>query len=531
MRIRTLSFFPAITVLVLLTGYVSLTAQNNVRMTVAVTNPDGSPVMNLTQPDFSIKDSGKVGAIESFAGPNATAAKPPGLSPDEYSNTTDAGQSGATFIVLDTIHTRYVDERDMRELILKSLARAGQARHPVTLGILSEKGLSIYHDLHSGSDVLLAGLVKAGVGGMKGQVAPAGVNETDVTAEAARLSAFAKGDQSNPAPADRLLRSNVNWPLIMYQDIAHAAYGLPGRKMLVWVTNAVPFEINPKTMMFQSTQESNRGVSVNGEAAGGMKNTLTDDQVKSTLPVWRQAMHDLFAAGVAIYPVEARNSFTAGSDAMTQARMKELALITGGKAFFGSNDPFPELVKMATSNTAGYTMTYTSDAAGSDFHAVQVRVSNTTYPVLQAAGYFPAPALDNAGVGQQVGSALQSPLEYTGLAFKVAVAGTENGAGGKKKLNLVITIPGEAGVVNASTGKADIGLVAIAKNAKGETLGKMNEGAGGQFPPEAVAQIKEMGFQLKRSFEVSPGESTVHFVIRDNQTGRMGSIIFPLKVQ
>jgi len=59
----------------------------------------------------------------------------------------------------------------------------------------------------------------------------------------------------------------------------------------------------------------------------------------------------------------------------------------------------------------------------------------------------------------------------------------------------------------------------------------MNEGAGGKFPPDAVAQIKQLGFQLKRSFEVSPGECTVRFLVRDNQSGRVGDVIFPLSVK
>ena len=44
-------------------------------------------------------------------------------------------------------------------------------------------------------------------------------------------------------------------------------------------------------------------------------------------------------------------------------------------------------------------------------------------------------------------------------------------------------------------------------------------------------RIKELGFQLKRSIEVPVGDFTLHFVIRDNQTGRVGSLIAPLNVK
>jgi len=82
--------------------------------------------------------------------------------------------------------------------------------------------------------------------------------------------------------------------------------------------------------------------------------------------------------------------------------------------------------------------------------------------------------------------------------------------------------------VNEATGVVDVGFVAEATNAAGQKLGTMNEGAGVKFPPEAVAQIKETGFQLKRLFDVSPGECTVRFLVRDNQSGKTGDVIFPL---
>ena len=76
------------------------------------------------------------------------------------------------------------------------------------------------------------------------------------TAEAARLTAFSKGDLSNATPPEQLVRSNAEMPMMMFQDVGHAAYGLPGRKALVWVTNAVPFDIDPKTFNFVSPKET-----------------------------------------------------------------------------------------------------------------------------------------------------------------------------------------------------------------------------------------------------------------------------------
>ena len=511
----------------------SLWAQDNVVVTVSVTGADHAPLMTLGKPDFTVQESGKPRVVTTFVGPDAKPAAPPQLQPNEFSNMPDFREtSGAIFVVLDTIHTRYIDERDERQLILKFLGKAAQARHAVTLGILSDKGLRVIHDYRTGSDVLLAALVKTGLGGMKGVALPPGVSDAAVADDAARLVSFSKGEQSNATPPEQLLRSNIDLSLIMFQDIAFASDGLPGRKSLVWVTNAIPFDIDPKSMQFQSPKETSQGVAVNGVAAGGMRDALTQAEIKRIGAMWRHSMRALFDGGVAIYPVEVRGSLASGSEAFTQQRMKALALLTGGKPFYGSNDPFPEILSTSSGNTAGYELGFSVDASASpEFHRIQVTANRQNVQVDHAAGYFPHEGTPKSRAADEIGLAMGSPLEYTGIRFKVAVAGIEEGSGGKKKVNLVISLPGNVGILNESTGMVDVGFLAAATNAKGDKVGTMNEGAGGKFPPEAVAQIKELGFQLKRSFEVSPGECNVRFLVRDNQTGRMGDVFFPLNVK
>jgi len=520
-------------------------AQDNVVITVSATAADNSPLMTLGKPDFTVEESGKARAITTCVGPEAKHAAPPQLQPDEFSNLPDFREtSGAIFVVFDTIHTRYVDERDARTEVLKFLGKAAQAKHAVTLGILSGKGLYIYHDYRTGSDVLLAAMAKAGLGGMKGVAATQGVNETEVNAEAARLTAFSKGDRSNATPEEQLLRSNIDMPLTMFQDVAFAAAGLPGRKSLVWVTNAVPFDIDPKTMQFKSPQVNSRGAAVGGTtgspgsagapgvAVGGSKDVLTDAEKKRIAPIWRSSMRAMFDGGVAVYPVEVRGSASSATNTLTQVAMKELAILTGGKAYFGSNDPFPDILQTSNGNTAGYEIGYASDpSTNSDFRRMDVTANHQNVIINHPAGYFPYEGTPKSRAGEEIGLAMGSPLEYTGIRFKVTVTGFEDGSAGKKKVNLLISLPGNVGILNETTGTVDVGFLAAAINTKGEKVGTMNEGAGGKFPPEAVAQIKETGFQLKRSFEVAPGECNVRLLVRDNQTGRMGDIFFPLNVK
>src|SRR5271165_670895 len=525
MRIRRFLLFVSVCLPLALSGF----AQDNVRLTVTVTGSDGAPVRVLKKADFSLQDSGKPRTIDTFVSPLAPLVAPQ-LEANEYSNAPIAGEAGTIFVVLDTIHTRYIDERDMRELILKFLGNAAQAKRAVALAILSAKGLRVYHDYQTSSNVLLAGLIKAGLGGMKGGTPPAGVNDAEVTAEAARLTAFSKGDLANPTPPEQLVRSSVDMPMIMFQDVGHAAYGLPGYKALVWVTNITPFDIDPKTFQFMSNKEVNQGVAVAGAQTGGTKDALSNDEIKRILPIWRRSMRSLSEGGVAVYPVEARGSSSAGANTYTNNTMKLLGQLTGGKGFYGSNDPFPEILQISNGNLAGYALGFAGDAnPSSGFHRVQV-TANKPGSVLNAPlGYFPLEGTLKSRAQDDVSLGLQSPLAFTGLPFSVQFTGNEDNAG-KKKVNMAISLRGDSGVLNEATRTVDLAVIAVAKDAKDATVGKLNENSGGQFPPEAVAQIKELGFQLSRSIEVPTGDFTLHFVIRDNQTGRMGSLIVPLKV-
>jgi len=509
-----------------------ISAQESMSVTISAATPTGAPETGLTKTDFKVQDSGKERTITSFVGPHPHAAAPAKLPPNEFSNIPDVRDtSGAVFVVLDTVHTLYIDEGETRAQILKFLANAAQAKRAVTLAILSEKGFRLYHDYRSGSDVLMAALIKAGLGGTKGATPPAGVNEAAVTAEAERLTAFSKGEGSNASPRERM-QMIVDLPMRMFQEVGLAAAGLPGRKMLVWVTNDVPFDIDPKTKQFKSPVESSHGVSVGGATVGGTKDALSTAEVKNIMPIWRRGVRALFDGGVSVYPVEVRGSSAAGAASLSIDTMKTLAQLTGGKAFYGSNDPFPDMLSIAATNTAGYTLGVGNDAStGTDFHPIDVSVSHPNIQLNQSAGYFPHEGNPKSRAGQEVGLAMSSPLEFTGVLFRITVAGMEEGSGGKKKVNLTITLPGDSGILNEAAGSVNVGFLAEATNASGQKVGTMNEGAEGKFPPDAVAHIKELGFQLKRSFEVPPGECSVRFLVRDNQTGRTGDLIFPLTVK
>jgi hypothetical protein len=50
------------------------------------------------------------------------------------------------------------------------------------------------------------------------------------------------------------------------------------------------------------------------------------------------------------------------------------------------------------------------------------------------------------------------------------------------------------------------------------------------LPPAAVSQVESGGLTYANSLNLPPGDYTVHLVVRDNQSGKIGSVVAQLKV-
>ncbi len=51
-----------------------------------------------------------------------------------------------------------------------------------------------------------------------------------------------------------------------------------------------------------------------------------------------------------------------------------------------------------------------------------------------------------------------------------------------------------------------------------------------RFKTESVQKIRHDGFTYQNTLELAPGEYTVRFIVRDNLSGRIGSLSAPLKL-
>lgn len=77
----------------------------------------------------------------------------------------------------------------------------------------------------------------------------------------------------------------------------------------------------------------------------------------------------------------------------------------------------------------------------------------------------------------------------------------------------------------------NIDFAAAAREPAGKVVATNGRTLDAHLKPESLQQIRSSGITYKGALELAPGEYSVRFVVRDNLTGRLGSVTAPLRVQ
>ena len=127
---------------------------------VTVTDGKDKPVHGLTQPDFTVKEDGKVQAIKNFEEYDATVEQTPSqLPPGTYSNRQAATPTAFNILLLDNVSTgpekTLAIERQQAIKYLKTLPEGNQV---AIMKMEFVGGVSVVQGFTSNRDVLLAAI-------------------------------------------------------------------------------------------------------------------------------------------------------------------------------------------------------------------------------------------------------------------------------------------------------------------------------------------------------------------------------------
>ena len=282
---------------------------------VVVTDKQGKPVSGLKAEDFTIEEKGKKQKIAVFQTPEEAQQQntPPQLGPGLYTNRPEFRSPGGplTVLLLDAANTPFQDQAYSRQQMLKYVSQ--QAKPGTRMGVFTlTNSLRVLQDFTVDPEILLAALKKYQPQEpiLQNGVPPpisAGAQTLGArqAATVAQVESIAQGFQS--VQMSYALDRRVDITLNAMRSLARILGGIPGRKNIVWLTAAFPFELIPQDRNVSEAElvadlPNIQHKNVDTIATGSVAAT----QRQSYAPEIRQAAAELSTAQVAIYPVDVR---------------------------------------------------------------------------------------------------------------------------------------------------------------------------------------------------------------------------------
>src|SRR5580692_12075217 len=540
-----------------------------------VTDTSGNHITGLKQEDFTVLENGaeqKIATFEEITSDPHRLSRP--KNPNEFNIALAGGTSArrVTLIVLDLINMPFLDQVNARTELLKYLTKSVNEREPTGLYTLTRSGVQVVHDFTSDPRILVAALhvVKGDtyqmvdsdeeVEAITGTASPDGSSgapssggssksggetpksggsskgnaQAAVQGEAQKLQTMMEDSELNFKAFEQ--RVAITYTLDGLQTVAQALAGVPGRKSLIWASGGFPFNVSDNTM----------------QLAPAGRDTLAD-----VLPLYERTWQLLNDAEISLYPVDVKGlqvTSMAGAPVRnpgknysrrmqnrqfdTQSSFQTFAEMTGGRAYYGSNDLEKGFREAVNDSAEYYMLGYYIDRSETKpgWRKLTVKAKREHVEVRARSGFF----VTNAAIDPErsrksdISSALQSPLDYTSLALVARWDKIEPGKEpGRKHVTFVIRLAPDAGVINdADNNHVALDFVAMAKSPEGKPMGSpMGQKVDVHLTPERLSAIRQQGVVYRDGLDLAPGEYTIRFVVRDDLSGRTGSVAAPLKVE
>lgn len=521
-----------------------------IQVPVVVTDKSGKHLHGLNKEDFTILENGKAQKVSAFEEVNASAAPlvEPARSAGQFRNLTfDSSQPrNVVVIALDTVNTPFLDQTYGRRELIKYLAKNVDSGQVLALMVITSHGLKIIQGLN-GDPVKLAEALKRVSGELPALTGvSADAQESAFTGDSQQLSqavGAASGNDSvlgslnsfvehgDAIEAQFFQQNAIETTMNGFLGIAWSLSGVPGRKSLIWATGGFPFAMDsPSTV------------------PGGYLSLL-----------YERTMLALNDAQISVYPVDVRglvSNSTVGSasrinapkglDAsrqltnrmwLNQAKidtLNDFADMTGGKAFYNTNDLAGSFRRAADDAASYYMLSYYLDTKNNKpgWRKLQVKIDKKDTEVRARNGFFVTNATMNPLLSRDrdMVNALHSPIEGTGVPMTVEWV-TVASAGDKKKA--VFSAHMATGGLSFDEGgrnQLNFEFAAVAYDKDGKEAGETARNYTPVVPEAQLASVRTNGVSFQNALQLNPGNYTVRFVVRDNVTGKIGSVTAPLTV-
>jgi VWFA-related protein len=524
-----------------------------------VTDKSGNHIHNLKKEDFQVLENGKEQSISAFEEVIASNSHPTPVKvpPGEFTNVLSNTQQpvALTVIAIDTVNTPFLDQAYARQQLLKYLAQNLNSSQPLAMVIIGGKGMKVVQGLTSDPANLVAALKK--VGGATPDMQNVDTDTQAAAAAGETIPALSAAVEPNPGllgPAavtdaagalqQFLTQGDLDYAqfkqenaiettLRAFQGLAWSLSGIAGRKTVIWVTGSFPFYMDSPAAL-----------------PGGWLSTL-----------YEHAMQALNDAKVSIYPVDARGlvNYLPAADASqrnappgpsavqnvnarawlhqtTLDTLNEFAEVTGGRAFYNTNDLAGAFKRAEDDASSYYLLGYYLDTKNTKpgWRQLKVKVDHKDVEVRARQGFLVTNTTMNPELTreQDISFAVASPFEATGLPILVQWKG-ENSAAGKtgnmKEVGFVIHLARNNVTIEGVHNQYNLDFLAVAV-AGTKNAATVAQNVKGTLTAENLEKLRASGMGYSNILNLEPGKYEVRFVVRDNLSGHIGSVTAPLTV-
>ena len=211
----------------------------------------------------------------------------------------------------------------------------------------------------------------------------------------------------------------------------------------------------------------------------------------------------------------------------SQEVMANLSSDTGGKAFFDSNDFAPAFQRMQQDTSAYYVIGFrsTDTARDGSYRRLSIKINRSDVKLEYRPGYY-APAdykhSNKEDRERQLEDELASDLPATdvsvylqALYFRIDDI--------HYSVPISILVPGSQipFVKGGDRDKATLDVIGEVKDSAGRIIGNARDTV--KLAIDQSQQVRQRNIQYSTSFNLPAGKFHLKFVVRENETGRMGS--------